>query len=173
MAPNLSYIDISKKELLEQVTPPHHQISLRHLAITQKNTVVLGAQYQGHSRDDQPLVFTHRRGQTLRPMVGQTHQERKELNQYIASVSVSKNGETAVTSSPKGDRISIWNIKSSKWVGDISVPDVGGVAPCKSNSLFVLSSGNGSIYQLNTEEQRVTKESQNTSVHWDNHLARL
>ena len=61
MAPNLAYIDARSGRLLERVVPPHHQLSLRHLALTPDDTVIVGAQYQGAETDDHPLVFAHKR----------------------------------------------------------------------------------------------------------------
>ncbi len=178
MASNLSYIDLTKGELIEQLSPPHPQISLRHFAITHDNTVVLGAQYQGNAKDDQPLVFMHKlmtkqnkyAPPRLSALLGHAPRARAKLRQYIASVCVSRDGKMAVTSSPKGDLVSIWDLSRATWLADVSVPDVGGLASHKFNKHFILSSGDGSFYWLDPSRLTLQRVFQNSDLSWDNHL---
>src|SRR5690606_4347165 len=64
MAPSLVYLRLQSGELIDQQFPPHHQISLRHLAVNSAGAVVVGAQDHtpGIEANPHPLVFQHQLG---------------------------------------------------------------------------------------------------------------
>ena len=170
MQPSLTYIDIPTQTQMSSVQPPHHQLSLRHMALTQDDTIVVGAQYQGAKSDLHPLVFTHRLGQaSLCPMNGQSDTHLRRLKHYIASVAVSYDGRIAITSSPRGDRVSVWDVPEGQWIKDLPLPDIGGVSALASGGVL-LSSGNGSIYRSVSYGAPVKVLAQHPDLHWDNHL---
>ena len=169
MKPNLSYVDISTKRVVEHVEPPHFQLSLRHLDLDKNDNVVVGAQYQGDPRDDHPLVFHHKRGQSLKPLENQTLKSQRLHKQYIASVTFTSNADYVLTSAPRGDRVSIWNTRDWKWLGDIAVADVGGIAPVKGSSNMLLTSGSGEVFEWQPPRVDLTKLNKLT-LHWDNHI---
>ena len=72
MQPSLVYADLETGDLLEQhkLGPELHQLSIRHLAVAQNDTVVFGCQYHGPDEDTPPLIGFHRRGE--QPVVMQT-----------------------------------------------------------------------------------------------------
>lgn len=171
MAPSLAYIDIETGRLIEQVRPPHHQLSLRHLTLLPDGRVVVGAQYEGSPNDNPPLVFIHQAGSLLTPLAAHPEQERTQLNRYVASVTSSINGQWIATSSPRGNRISLWSGENLKWVRDVMLPDVAGIRFAPQGSLLLCSSGNGSLYAVETPEwaPRLIKRSEH--IQWDNHLS--
>lgn len=172
MSPSLTYIDLASGEEIASYKPPQHQLSLRHLAVYD-DTVVVGAQYQGHPQDELPLVFSHRLGGEIQAMSGQPLSNQRQLNQYIASVAFADEGRIAVTSSPRGDGVSLWNVQKSQWLKDVSVPDIGGVSTLPIGKNVVLGSGNGLLYLLQADSGSLTELSRHEVVHWDNHLAAL
>ena len=87
MQPSLVYVDVATGDLLEEqrLAPALHQLSIRHLAIAARDTVVFGCQYRGPEEDAPPLVGFHRRGET--PVVVEAPGETQiGLRNYIGSV---------------------------------------------------------------------------------------
>jgi hypothetical protein len=191
MSPSLTYIDLLSAQEIISLKPPHHQLSLRHLAINQDDVVIVGAQHQGRSKDNLPLVFmagglgragsVGRQGHAsrenavldvskkgLQPMLGQPLAIRKGLDQYVASVAFSQNGKYALTSSPRGDSVSVWDAIEGRWLYEVSLPDIGGISAYGADML--LSSGNGTLYVLSLDFGTVAVLQQHTSRQWDNHL---
>ena len=64
MRPSLVYLNRHNGALLEQVMPEHNQMSVRHLAMHDDGTVMIGIQFQGERHINVPLVLTHKRGDT-------------------------------------------------------------------------------------------------------------
>lgn len=172
MSPRLSYIDSSSGQELKSVFPPHHQLSLRHLDVNDRDHVVVGAQFQGGGDKYLPLMFHHylyqRSNEALRVLKGQPEKELRQLNKYIASVSFSRDGQTIISTSPRGDRVSIWRLDSG-WQRDVMVGDVGGVTPMGLPNYVMLSSGNGQIFALSLSNYKATSLGQHKH-RWDNHL---
>lgn len=173
MAPNLAYLDIASGKSLEQHAPPHHQLSLRHLSVTADDRVIVGAQYEGPADDDRALVFFHQRGETLRPLGGQPLQAQRDLNQYIASVVCCPTDTWAFTSAPRGNRVSVWDLRTATWARDLDLPDIGGIATAAHDNEILLSSGTGSLYKLNLYNDQLTAPGQHPQWQWDNHLLSL
>jgi len=170
MSPSLSYIDLSTGKERGRYQPPHHQLSLRHLSVSQDDQVIVGAQFQGDKREDHPLVFSHQGEGRLQVLSGQPLSNQRHLKHYIASVSLSGEGHYAITTSPKGDRVSVWDIKKNTWLRDVSVQDVGGVFMANTKGELMLSSGNGRLYSLEPEVGGVKIVQDHGAIHWDNHL---
>jgi len=170
MSPSLSYIDLSTGKEMARYLPPHHQLSLRHLCVNQNDQVIIGAQFQGDKREDYPLVFSHKGEDQLQALSAQPLPNQRYLKQYIASVSLTADGRFAITSSPKGDRVSVWDLKKLRWLRDVSVPDVGGVFMAGARGQIMLSSGNGKIYLLDPEIGELKIIQEHAMKQWDNHL---
>lgn len=170
MDPSLAYIDANTGHLIEQVRPPHHQLSLRHLTLMPGARVIVGAQYEGNPTDNPPLVFMHQPGATLVPLAAHPAQERTHLNRYIASVTSTLDGKWIATSSPRGNRISLWCGERFEWIRDVALPDVAGIRFDSQGKQLFCSSGNGSLYAVDTGDwlPRLIKRVEH--VQWDNHL---
>src|SRR5699024_11642144 len=61
---SLAYLNRHTGALLEQITPEHNQMSVRHLAMHDDGTVMIGIQFQGEKHINVPLVLTHKRGES-------------------------------------------------------------------------------------------------------------
>lgn len=173
MAPNLAYIDARSGRLLERVVPPHHQLSLRHLAVTPDDTVIVGAQYQGAETDDHPLVFARKKGGKLLPLTGQPLASQRSLTQYIASVTQCGDGKFALTSAPRGGRVSLWDVGQQSWIKDFNLPDIGGIAAAADGKSLLLTSGNGAIYSMAIGQWEPELLARRENSHWDNHLSAI
>lgn len=171
MDPSLVYLQLESGELLEQLRPHHHQISLRHLAVSADGTVVIGAQDQTSGLENpHPLVFQHRSGGDLRPFDA-TASEWRQMNQYIASMALSADGRLALSTTPRGNSISLWDMADNRHVRSFPVRDVAGASWVPEQNSFLVSNGLGQMVYLRLQpEPRLELVSRSASLRWDNHL---
>ena len=175
MTPNLSYLDSRDGTLIEQVAlPPQlHQLSIRHIACNEQNTIAFAMQYQGDGSDRVPLFGTHQLGQSM-CIAELPEQTLKSMNQYCGSVCFEPSGRYIAVSAPRGNRMVIWDTQSSELYDDIRCPDGCGVAAAGRNQ-FVFSNGRGGLYRYlvaTKSLQRVDQVSPHGSrISWDNHLS--
>jgi hypothetical protein len=167
MQPSLVYADLETGDLLEQhkLGPELHQLSIRHLAVAQNDTVVFGCQYHGPDEDTPPLIGFHRRGE--QPVVMQTPGATQEaLRNYIGSVTADAAGSIVAASAPRGGLITYWDVAARRFLGSCALGDGCGLAPTHHSASFLLTSGEG---WLATGEANGTMTRQSSNYHWDNH----
>lgn len=172
MEPSLAYFEAKSGTLLEQVFPPHHQISLRHLAVTPDGSMIVGAQAHTPGIEDSPhpLVFRHRLGGALQEL-GATAADWRSMDQYIASVAVSADGRFALTTTPRGSLVSLWDLESNRIQKHFSVRDVAGVVWAPEENSFLVSNGVGQlVYVRLRPEPRLELAAHTPQLQWDNHL---
>lgn len=173
MQPNLSMIDVNSGNLLEAAQAPSdlHKVSLRHLAKTGDDMVVVGGQFEGPAIENPPLVATWRPGRSL-AFMAMDHHDRRAMNQYCGSVAVDPSGQYAVATSPRGGVAHVIALLPSPSVVDtVLMPDVCGVAASGKNS-FILSSGQGDLLSLHIDPDGVLHRralNQPLATQWDNH----
>ncbi len=179
MQSSVNYIDTATGELKGQVLAPAQKLSLRHLAVTNTGDIVVGAQ----SQDDEltaPLLFRHSINESneLLPFEADSWLWQQH-NSYIASVAVSADGLIALATSPRGNLASLWDMRSGENLASYTLIDVAGVAYDDSQQAFLLSNGQGRLYQLSGK--RDPKKGQYVALQpkswrapikprWDNHL---
>jgi hypothetical protein len=171
MDPSMVYLQLDSGKLLEQLRPSHHQISLRHLAVSADGTVVIGAQDQTSGLEHpNPLVFQHRLGSELRPFEASAS-EWRQMNQYIASMALSADGRLALSTTPRGNSISLWDMVGNRHIRSFSVRDVAGASWVPEHNRFLVSNGLGQMVYLHLQpEPRLELISRSVSLRWDNHL---
>ncbi|MGY8868906.1 MAG: DUF1513 domain-containing protein [Pseudomonadales bacterium] len=174
MQPSLAYIDIHSGELLEQVHLPaqYHQSSIRHLDISPNGQVLIAMQYQGNPGDSVPLVALHSRGEAIQALTVPAHINGR-LNQYCGSVCFDSTGDFAAVSAPRGNLITLWNIKTQQFHAAIKVSDGCGIAKAQYAGEFVVSSGAGRLYTLDSQKMTRTPIPTALKVKWDNHLSKI
>ncbi|MEM8665000.1 MAG: DUF1513 domain-containing protein [Pseudomonadota bacterium] len=166
MAPSLVLLRASDGELIEKATLPTalHQVSIRHIAEGRRGEIWFGAQYEGPVGDAVPLVGT------LSEAAGLTFAEADErtfasLNQYVGSVAVSRDGETAITTSPRGGVALEWETATRTVRQVHQMRDVCGAAP-RGPSGLLLTAGSGQAAHLDAELFRAPHA-------WDNHVTAI
>lgn len=171
MDPSLVYLQLESGELLEQLRPHHRQISLRHLAVSADGTVVIGAQDQTSGLEKpHPLVFQHRSGGELRPFDAAAS-EWRQMNQYIASMALSADGRLALSTTPRGNSISLWDMAGNRHIRSFPVRDVAGASWVPEQNSFLVSNGLGQMVYLRLQpEPRLELVSRSANLRWDNHL---
>ena len=150
MRPSLVYLNRHNGELLEQITPEHNQMSIRHLAMHDDGTVMIGIQFQGEKHINVPLVLTHQRGdKTFTPLTMPNNQWQR-FHQYIASVTVDSQNNLLCVTTPIGGCAAIYDLTTRQLIGDVSLPDCAGasIMPVMESQGFIVSDGQGQLTAL-------------------------
>lgn len=174
MASSLAYVDLPEGRVVETLHFPEEKASLRHLAVANDGTVVVGAQVQRRALDHDdvvPLAAVHRRGEPLRVLEGPTPLI-AAMRDYVGSVAVSDATRQAGFTSPRGNLVLFWNIDTGELAGHHRLADVCGLCAPAGGSRFVMTSSLGHVRVLEApglleiEAHRETFE----DIQWDNHM---
>ena len=168
MRPNLSYLD-AKGKLLDQVEPPHFQLSLRHLDVAPDGQVWVGAQYQGEIFESPNLIFSHRMGEALQTVQAPTELW-SQLNGYIASLSCHKIQDTVCITAPRANTVTFWQRSTGKLIRTQTLSDCSGACSHPQLPLYYISSGAGDLAAFNAENGNKIWQQRFEGIHWDNHL---
>lgn len=154
MRPSLVYLDRHEGTLLEQVTPEHWQMSVRHLDIHRDGTVMIGIQFQGPKHINVPLVLTHQRGDAGFIPLQMPQDQWQCFHQYIASVAVDAQHNLLCVTTPIGGCAAVYDLTDRQLVDVVDLPDCAGAAVIKTAAVdpdqagFIVSDGQGSITAL-------------------------
>jgi uncharacterized protein len=167
MEPSLVYVDLETGDLVEEqkLAAGLHQLSIRHLAVAQNDTVVFGCQYRGPEEDLPPLIGFHARGEQP-VIVPAPPATQSALRNYIGSVTADADGGIVAASAPKGSLVTYWDVASRRFLGTCELGDGCGLAPTHHSASFLLTSGEG---WLAMGEADGTTSRQSSRYHWDNH----
>ncbi|WP_160054895.1 DUF1513 domain-containing protein [Oceanospirillum linum] len=169
MQPNISYIN-GNGELLEQVEPPHHQLSLRHLDVSVDGQVWVGAQYQGEVFESPNLIFSHRMGDTSLKSVEAVSTLWPQLRGYIASVSCHTGSDTVCITAPRDNSVTFWQRSTGKLIKTQKLEDCAGVCAHPELPIYYVSSGNGDLAAFDAKSGKKIWQQNFAGIHWDNHL---
>lgn len=173
MQPSLVYLDMQTGQPLEQVRLPqeYHQSSIRHLDIAADGQVLIAMQYQGNPGDQVPLIASHTRGASISPL-SIPLKIHSRLNQYCGSACFDSSGMYAAVSSPRGNIITLWDMKTRQFSRAIKVKDGCGLAKTGRTGEFIVSSGAGQLYAFNAQTSaQPTLLAASENIQWDNHLS--
>jgi len=185
MRPSLVYLNLSTGKLLEKKRLPTslHQLSIRHIDINHLDQVVIAMQYQGDRTDQVPLMAVHSRGEDIR-LLNAPVNTYLAMKHYCGSVCFDASGKFAAATSPKGDRLTIWDISKEQLIDEVRCRDACGVAALD-NQGFVVTSGTGKLYHYSIKHKAVQTLASFVSLNqvineppnlpermaWDNHLS--
>ena len=189
MQPSLVYLDRHEGKLIQQVYPAHNQMSVRHLAMHDDGTVIIGIQFQGERHLNVPMVLTHRLGQSefTALQMDQTNPNGwHRFHHYIASVSVDSNRNLVCATSPIGGCAAVFDLNSGELIESVDLADCAGVAVYPSSTwhnsttdkaespTFLVSDGQGALTQIKVNMQThpfsVKVEKVQQPYAFDNHL---
>ncbi len=200
MRPSLVYLNRHNGELLEQIIPEHNQMSIRHLAMHDDGTVMIGIQFQGEKHINVPLVLTHQRGDTAFKSLAMPNNQWQRFHQYIASVAVDSVNNLLCVTTPIGGCAAIYDLTTCQLIDSVQLPDCAGAsistksATASANddndinearSGFMVSDGQGQLTTLfanrntldNSADDKVSSQiiqnSQHHKMSFDNHLQAL
>jgi hypothetical protein len=176
MAPSLVYIDSRDGSLLAKVTPAAelHQLSTRHIAIDRRGRVAVAMQYEGPESDDVPLVALHDpAGRAEFGYLPMPAAEKVALKQYCGSAAIDRTGRYLAVSSPRGNRVLVWDLAQDTMPMIASVPldDVCGLGASGEPGGFMLSAGTGEreIWMRGSERPQMLAGVDH-GLQWDNHM---
>ena len=181
MAPSLCYIDRHDGRLLQKVRLGRalHQLSIRHLAAGQDDTVAIAMQYEGPSGDLVPLAALHR-GKRARParrdgglrLLEAPSRVWRAMRQYCGSVCFDSSGRVIAVSAPRGHLITFWDARTGGYLSSARIADGSGVAPARRPGAFLASSGYGGVRLVDGRSgaARPLGTVFAEAGRWDNHL---
>ena len=169
MQPNISYLDGSGK-LLDQVEPPHHQLSLRHLDVAADGQVWVGAQFQGEVYASPNLIFSHRMTDPQLTPVQAPAELWPRLKGYIASVSCHTQTGTVCITAPRDNTVTFWQRSTGELLAEHTLNDCAGACAHPSLPLFYVSSGGGALVAFDALSGEPRWQQHFAGIHWDNHL---
>lgn len=154
--------------LLSKEQLPERMNSVRHLAVAADGTVVSGQQYEGDPMDKAPLLAIKRPGQPFQAFpLGEA--QRQTMNQYTASLAINDSLRLLAVTAPRGNKVFVWDLDTTRLREEIHLPDCAGVAAVDKG--FVVSSGQGRCRLIDCSAARaVSTPLQLPAGLWDNHL---
>ena len=193
MQPSLVYLNRHTGQLLQQVFPAHNQMSVRHLAMHDNGSVIIGIQFQGERHLSVPMVLTHRRGEPKFTELQIAKDDSKgwhRFHHYIASVAVDSKHNLACATSPIGGCAAVFDLSTGMMIGDAPLADCAGVTTWPSQTqyqatqqipsglpLFLVSDGQGYLSSIGVDQaaypQSIWVEKKHQSYAFDNHLTTL
>jgi len=175
MQPSLVYLNRHTGKLLEQITPEHNQMSIRHLAIHNDGTVMIGVQFQGERHINVPLVLTHQRGDADFAPLFMPNNQWQRFHQYIASVAVDSQHNLLCVTTPIGGCAAIYDLTTCQLIDSVPLPDCAGASvSVGEQGGFIVSDGQGQITTLQTPDRAsITTNSVTYKMSFDNHLQAL
>ncbi|MEO0424356.1 MAG: DUF1513 domain-containing protein [Pseudomonadota bacterium] len=172
MRPSLTFVDTLDGRLLEEVRPLEQFNSVRHIDVLADDRVVVAMQYQGEDGRDVPLVAVSA-DQPLLSQVDMPIAPLRQLAQYTADVCVDRATGHAVATCPRGSRVTFWDAARGEYRGSIRLPDAAGVCVDEAAEQFVVTSGRGTIYRVDTRALELLPQHtvRVAGLSWDNHVA--
>jgi len=166
----LLYLDTRSGQVTARFKAPHQHLSLRHLDVAKDGTVMVGAQFQSSANPDEsytgPLVFIQRGKHGLQAL--QASEEAWQAQQYyIASVVMNSSGTLAISTSPRGGVVNLWQVAEARLLKQYRVKDVAGAGYLPAEGGFVVSNGLGQLFKVSDELQLLEHAA---ATRWDNHL---
>lgn len=165
MRPNLSYLNLGGR--VEEKIELHRSLrrnSIRHLATTDDGAVAFAMQWQGDQAKHPPLIGMHRTGAPA-VLLETTERRAEQMRGYVGSVAISQALGRIAATSPRGNVVQVFDVRTRAMVAQSKIEDVCGVAALDAG--FFLTSGHGEIaMQVGAGHAML----QNMAMRWDNHL---
>lgn len=173
MQSELLLVDTATRMVVNRATPPDPQLSLRHLDRSERDQIVIAAQYQGPNYEQFPLVYSYDSESGLQAMDA-PEQVWRSMNQYIASVQIHSSNNEVLVTCPRSNAVHRFSLNTLVWLDTYKLADPGGVC-LDSQGNYLVSSGTGKIVCLSSNNGRLTleRESRVGDTRWDNHMDRV
>ncbi len=166
----LLYIDSRNGKLLQRREVPVPQLSIRHIDVAAEGEVLVACQYKG--RIDMPALVGLQQGTSEIEMLNIDDDNLWAMRGYTASACIAPNGVGAV-SCPRGNQLSLWDLRKKALIKLIEIKDVGGVAVSADGQRFIVSANVGELYQVDTKSLQVKQMGAAwKNAQWTNHMLR-
>lgn len=165
MQPSICFIDLDSGQLIEQhkLLGKFHKLSIRHMDVAENGQLVFGCQYEGEKSDIVPLIGSTSLG-TEAKLWEMPHNKLESFENYVGSVSFSKDQKLIAVTLPKGNQIAILDVASGDIKETLIQDRSFGVIASKNN--FLSTSETGVISSSKNDIKRVRP-----SIIFDNHIA--
>lgn len=181
MQPSLVFIDKDSGKKIDEYRLENPKLSIRHLSISTQGDVGIATQYQGPLSANTPdflLAFLGKDG--LRTM-NHTQQFTRDCQGYIGDVAIDSNAQIMAASSPRGNNISLWDIKEERLIKTIQISGPCGLCFDAQNQEFLVSNEKGGIYKIGLNLTKLPKPQvlklqalvrplESLPIKWDNHM---
>lgn len=173
MQPSLVYIDVESGKKLGEYRLDDHLLSIRHLTLTEQGDVGVATQYQGNLYRKQPkdLVAWQRKEGPLTPLKV-TQQSLEPCKGYMADLAFDPRQQLLAVTTPRGNRITVWDIKRRSYLYAAEIPEVSGIQFLKEQGVFLVSNAKGQFLsvELRRERAQIMEVASFDRVKWDNHF---
>ncbi len=184
MSPSLCYVNRHNGDLVaeKRLNSELRQLSIRHLSVTQDDTVGIAMQYEGPAGKLVPLVAIHRpvpsnsgdSDQNQLQLLTAPDNALRAMRRYCGSICIDATRQIIAVSAPRGNLIAFWDLATTHYLTSVEVFDSSGVALADESGSIIATSGNGEIVMIDPISRTVTPIHQRFSYgdlgSWDNHL---
>ncbi|RVU83321.1 DUF1513 domain-containing protein [Leucothrix sargassi] len=171
MQPSLVYIDVTSGKKVDEYRLEDHQLSIRHLTVSDKGDVGVATQFQGKLSERQPytLVAWQQSGGDLTPL-SIPKALTQSLKGYIADIAYDPIDHVLAVTAPRGNQVLLWDLVSEQLIRQIDVKEPSGIS--FHGDTFLISNAKGEVLSLNPRLKSDTLSSlfYDQNIAWDNHL---
>lgn len=167
MEPSLAFVDRRDGSLVGKLalSADLHKLSIRHMAVDNRNRVWFGCQFRGAEGSPQLVGYATLEGDIR--LIELPEDNLRDLRNYVGSVARSAAGDLIAVSSPEGDTILAIDAASARPMLVQTLKNGCGIAPDRAG--FVASSGQGQTIGFAGSTAGVEK----FDLGFDNHLRLL
>ncbi len=175
MKPSLAYIDLADGGLIDQYYLADPKLSIRHIDVNHLGDVGIATQDQAEYQSDAnqtSLIAIHKNKDRQPDLIPLPKEITLTLNQYTADFCFEPNHDTALVSSPRGNRILIFDTKNQTLKEYYHVNQPSAVALSRDKNYYVVSTANGEIIFIDTKTSTIKTEMIQfiDGLRWDNHM---
>lgn len=168
MQPALLLMDRRSGEITGRFAPSHHQLSCRHLAIDANGVIVAGYQFQGPVWQTPPLIALLDSQSRQFREISLPEALQKSLRNYTASVAISPTLSRFAITTPRANRVIVYDYAENRLVKAPAVTDSAGVISDGAGG-FIVSTGGGGLFAIPEAGDSIQRLA-SYPIHWDNHL---
>jgi hypothetical protein len=171
MQPNIAMIDSATGDLLGTVEGDAglKQLSLRHMDVGADSRVWIGGQYQGATSEHPPLMASLDPAEGRLRMHDVPDELKLDLENYIGSVTLNREGSVVAASCPRGGRVLYFSARDGAFLASQVRRDACGLAPLDARS-FLVSDGEGALLESASLSAPPLLVAARAGLAWDNHL---
>jgi len=174
MSPSLTYIDSRSGALIDRYTLDNHQLSIRHLHVSENDDVGAALQFKGKRaslKSALPLIAIQRSGGPL-SLVDGPESIMASLSYYTADICLNPVAGVFAVTSPRGDKVTFWDYKTQAFIGEHLVQGVSGIVNSRDYRSFIISTGKGVVQVIDAHSRTIIEPLTATfnATRWDNHM---
>lgn len=165
----LLFIDAQKGSLLARREIAVHRLSIRNMYFAADNTILVTCQYKG--KREIPKLVGIMQGMGEIEMLEIDDDNLWSMQNYTGGSAVV--GDVFAVSCPRGNLLTLWDLKSKKFIKSVKIKDVSGVQPCDQGRNFIASANTGELYKIDAKSLKATRLDEVwENAKWTNHMVK-